>query len=169
MITGTRAPSQPDTQIENIIKCQLCSKMGHNAKICRSNHLNNQTSNYNNKISMICQWCDRPGHTANYCWKKQNVQANINSQSKITCQICDKLGHIAKNCRSNPNQRSNSTDTFCRYCKENGHLIEDCQLRIASNNRRKESSSENSNGPSKSGAPQGSDHTARPSTSQKTE
>lgn len=153
---------------ENTIKCQLCFKPGHNAKNCRLNNSNNQISNFNNKISIICQWCDRPGHSANNCWKKQNEQTNLNNQNRIICQICNNLGHTAKNCRSNPNQPANSADgTFCRYCKENGHLIENCQLRIASNNRKREGNTGNGNGPSKSGVPQGSDQTLRPSTSQK--
>jgi len=30
------------------------------------------------------------------------------------------------------NQQSNSKNSiFCRYCKETGHLLEECQLRIA--------------------------------------
>ena len=150
---------------ENTIKCQLCLKTGHNAKNCRLNNnlVNQNNSNYNsNKISIICQWCDKPGHSANNCSKKQNS----NNQAKVTCQICNNFGHTAKDCRSNSNQRSNPTNTlFCRYCKEQGHLLENCQLRVASNNRRRENNSGNANGPSKSGVPQGSDQTLRPQTS----
>jgi len=56
---------------------------------------------------------------------------------------------------------------FCRYCKEQGHLLDNCELRIANNNRRKINSQENSNGPSKSGVQQGSERITHPSTSQK--
>lgn len=37
---------------------------------------------------------------------------------------------------------------FCRYCKEQGHLLENCQLRIVSNNRRKENNQGNYASPS---------------------
>lgn len=152
---------------ENTVKCQLCSKTGHNAKDCYQNNSINQNNN-NSRISIICQWCDRQGHSANNCWKKQNEQRNSGSQNNNMCQICNKRGHIAKGCPSNNNSRANSNGQFCRYCKEPGHLLENCQLRIASNNRRRENNSGNENGPSKTGAPQGSNLASRPLTAQQT-
>lgn len=156
--------------IQGSIKCQLCLKSGHNAKNCYQNNQSKQINNANNntRVSIICQWCDKQGHSANNCWKKQNEQANSNNQNNIMCQICNNSGHTAKGCRSNGNSQPNSNVQFCRYCKEQGHLLEDCQLRIASNNRRRENSSGNANGPSKAGVPQGSNQTSRPSTTQKT-
>ncbi|KAL6256629.1 hypothetical protein P5V15_012741 [Pogonomyrmex californicus] len=54
------------------------------------------------------------------------------------------FGHVAKNCRVKLTQSKDNM--FCRYCKEKGHFLENCQLKIASNNRRKNTSQENSNG-----------------------
>lgn len=160
---------RPITMVqEKVVNCQMCLKPGHSAKNCRLNNYNSQPNNHNNRLSIICQWCDRPGHSASNCWKRQNRQTNSDNQNKISCQICNNVGHIAKNCRSNSNQKLNPENThFCRYCKENGHLIENCQRRIANNNRARENNSGNGNGPSKSGVPQGSDQTSRPSTSRK--
>lgn len=149
---------------ESAIKCQLCSKTGHSAKNCYQNNRSKQINNAsnNNRFPIICQWCDKQGHLANNCWKKQNEQANANNQNKVTCQICNNHGHTAKECRSNGNRQPNSNAPFCRYCKEQGHLLENCQLRIANQNRRKEGNSGNGSGPSKMGVPQGSDQTSRP-------
>ncbi|KYQ60768.1 hypothetical protein ALC60_00172, partial [Trachymyrmex zeteki] len=130
----------------NNIICQLCSKSGHNAKFCKISN-NNQ-----NKPSIICQWCDKPGHSANNCWKKQNEQGNSENKAKIICQICNNFGHVAKDCRSKMRQDATSSGAlFCRYCKEQGHLLDNCELRIASNNKRRVNNQGNSDGPSKSG------------------
>ncbi|KYN30081.1 hypothetical protein ALC57_00458, partial [Trachymyrmex cornetzi] len=82
--------------------------------------------------------CDKSGHLAVNCWQRQNFERNFDNKTKIICHICNNSGHIATDCRSKSNQQSNSKNSlFCRYCKETGHLLELCQLRIASNNRRK--------------------------------
>ena len=148
---------------ETNVVCQLCSKSGHDAKSCRTNKTNNQS-----KPSLICQWCDKQGHAANNCWKKQNEQRGEGNQSKTTCQICNNFGHIAKDCRSDPKLNTAAKDLIiCRYCKEQGHLLENCELRIANNNRRKANNAGNANGPSTSGVPQGSG-ISHPSTAQET-
>lgn len=145
-----------------IITCQLCLKSGHDAKSCRQNNTTN-----NNKISVICQWCERSGHSANNCWKKQNEQRYAGNKTRVTCQICNNFGHIAKDCRSKLNQQTGSRNSlFCRYCKEQGHLLENCQLRHASNFRKKENNQGNYNGPSTSGAQQGSKREPHPSKTQ---
>ncbi|KYQ52696.1 hypothetical protein ALC60_08178 [Trachymyrmex zeteki] len=146
----------------NNIICQLCSKPGHNAKNCRTNNNSNL-----NKSSVICQWCDKSGHSANNCWKKQNEQHNAVNKIKVVYQICNNFGHNAKDCRSKVGQNAVSSDSsflYCRYCKGQGHLLESCELRIASNNRRKINEQGNSDGPSKSNAPQESERVSHPST-----
>ncbi|KYN17051.1 hypothetical protein ALC57_10688 [Trachymyrmex cornetzi] len=94
---------------------------------------------------------------------RQN-QENIS----IVCQICNNFGHNARDCRSKIGQNAASSNSlFCRYCKGQGHLLESCELRIASNNRRKINEQGNSDSPSKSGVPQGSEGVSHPSTSKK--
>lgn len=144
--------------LPNTATCQICSKPGHSAKTCRFN--NKTGSNSNDRV--ICQWCDKEGHSANNCWKKQNVG---NNNSKVNCQLCNNFGHVAKECRSNLQIMDKS---FCRYCKEQGHLLENCQLRIASNNRRKGNNAGNQNGPLELDVQQGTKQTTHPTTSQRT-
>jgi hypothetical protein len=145
---------------EKPITCQLCSKIGHNAKTCRQGNISQQPP----KTIVTCQWCDKPGHSANNCWKKQNEQRNSANNFKITCQICNNFGHSAKDCRSKTNSTPTSKNNlYCRYCKEQGHLLDNCQLRIASNNRRKGNEQGNDNGPSTSGVQKGPERTSHPS------
>ena len=146
----------------NNVIYQICSKSGHNAKGCRTNNNSNQ-----NKTSVIYQWYDKPGHSANNYWKKQNEQHNAVNKIKIVCQICN-FGHNAKDCRSKIRQNATSSDSlFCRYCKGQGHLLESCELRIASNNRRKINEQGNSGDPLESGVAQESERVLHPSTSKK--
>jgi len=147
-----------------IITCQLCSKSGHDAKSCQQNFKQKDI-----KPTVICQWCDKTGHSANNCWKKQNEEKNSENKPKVTCQLCDNLGHSAKDCRVKLNQQSSpNNDTFCRYCKGQGHLLENCQLRIASNNRRKENNQGNYAGPSGSGTQRGTGQSSHQTASQET-
>ncbi|KAL6255631.1 hypothetical protein P5V15_012879 [Pogonomyrmex californicus] len=75
------------------------------------------------------------------------------NKSKISCQNCNNFGHTAKDCRFKLTQKSDSFP-YCRYCKAQGHLLENCELR----NRRKANNSENSNGPSKSSVQRKAEH-----------
>jgi len=78
--------------------------------------------------------------------KKGNAERISKNKSKICCRICNNFGHVAKECDSKLNQQSISRDNvFYHYCKETGHLLENCKLRIASNNRRKINEQENAN------------------------
>lgn len=139
----------------NAIICQLCSRSGHNAKAC-------QNDKNNIKPNLICQWCDKPGHAANNCWKKQNSANN----PRIICQMCNNIGHSAKECRAGSVQKS-VDKIFCHYCKKQGHMLNTCQLRLANNNRI-DNRQGNYQGPSKSGAQQGTGQVAHPTISQPT-
>ncbi|KAL6254071.1 hypothetical protein P5V15_014688 [Pogonomyrmex californicus] len=175
-----------------ILICQICKKKrGHDASKCRMRDLqfrrpiNDYDSRKNDYLSimlqirtrsksmpatlvnsLICQWCDRHGHSVNNCWKEQNEQRVIGDMHRIICQNCNNLGHIVKDSRSEINQNSGKDNIpFCRYCKEQGHLLENCELRIASNNQRMAKNLINSNGPSKPGVQQRTERTLRSSTS----
>ncbi|XP_020292805.1 nucleolin-like [Pseudomyrmex gracilis] len=104
--------------------------------------------------------CDKTGHSAKDCWKKQNEQRNRSQPLRTVCQICNNYSHTAKECRLN--QSRSISGSFCRYCKEPGHFLENCELRIASNNRRKENNQGNFAGPSKTGVPQGTERGSHP-------
>jgi len=125
-------------------------------------------NNNQNKPSIICQWCNKPGHSANNCWKKQNEQCN-SEKAKIVCQICNNFGYVAKDCRSKMKQDATSSGSLCcRYCKEQGHLLDNCELRIA-NNRRRINNQKNSDGLSKSGVQQESARISHLPSPQKTQ
>ncbi|KMQ85713.1 hypothetical protein RF55_15566, partial [Lasius niger] len=79
--------------------CQLCSKIGHNAKSCRQNITNQQPT----KTSVICQWCDKSGHSANNCWKKQNEQRNLGNNFKVNIDKVDNHITLMLDTGSGPN------------------------------------------------------------------
>ncbi|KAK1391348.1 SPX domain-containing protein 1-like [Heracleum sosnowskyi] len=52
------------------------------------------------------------------------------NMSKTECFICHETGHIAIHCSKKKGTTGNvSTSLFCRYCKGEGHLIENCKIR----------------------------------------
>ena len=66
-----------------------------------------------------------------------------------SCEICGKNNHITKNCFRNKikpkNVLSFQSDKFCKYCKNKGHLIEECRKKRYNEERKK---SLNGQGPS---------------------
>ncbi|PRQ41816.1 putative transcription factor interactor and regulator CCHC(Zn) family [Rosa chinensis] len=48
------------------LTCQLCGKVGHGAKTCRT--LSNYQQGNNNYSTTGCQYCGRQGHTAERCY-----------------------------------------------------------------------------------------------------
>ena len=146
-VAQTRQPI--NTIQRSIVICQLCSKIVHDVKLCR-------ISEQNNKGRIICHWCDRSGHSANNCWKKQTDQRNSqNQETRTLCPVYNNFGHLGRDCRSRMNQPVQTRNHFCRYCKEQGHLLEDCESSIASNKRRQENNQGNFNDPWKSGTRRG--------------
>lgn len=80
--------------------------------------------------------------------------------------MCNNIGHSAKECRAGSVQKS-VDKIFCHYCKKQGHMLDTCQLRLANNNRI-DNRQGNYQGPSKSGAQQGTGQVAHPTISQPT-
>lgn len=50
----------------NILTCQLCGKVGHSAKTCRT--LRNYNVNNTSSSFVECQYCGRPNHNADRCF-----------------------------------------------------------------------------------------------------
>ncbi|KAK9947388.1 hypothetical protein M0R45_003016 [Rubus argutus] len=70
----------------NIFTCQLCGKVGHSAKTCRT--LANFQKNSSSSNSVECQYCGRPYHTADKCFEiigfpNQQQQQNQGSQGSM--------------------------------------------------------------------------------------
>ncbi|XP_070526367.1 uncharacterized protein [Cardiocondyla obscurior] len=111
---------------------------------------------------LICQWCEKSGHTANTCWKKQQESRAAEPRTRVACQMCEGFGHTAKECRSNVRQNNSKGVENCRYCKKDGHVLDNCELRIANNKRCEAMSAGNASGPSKVGVQQGSGRISHP-------
>ncbi|KAK1398586.1 hypothetical protein POM88_008449 [Heracleum sosnowskyi] len=61
-------------------------------------------------------------------------KAKTLNMSKIECFICHETSHIVIHCSKKKDTTGNvSTSLFCRYCKGEGHLIENCKIRPSRN------------------------------------
>ena len=110
---------------------QIC----HNDKFYKTSNANNNNQNKFSIINGVINQAIRPDN----CWKKRNEQfkkCNSKNKAKIVCQIYNNFGHVAEDCRSKIRQDATSSGLlFYRYCKKQGHLLDNCEY-IASNNRR---------------------------------
>lgn len=56
------------------------------------------------------------------------------NMSTTECFICHEKGHIASHCLKRKGATTNvASSLFCRYCKAEGHLIENCKIRPPKN------------------------------------
>lgn len=124
---------------EKHMSCQICNKKGHVAAQCRSQnicqlcnkpgHIAAQclTAISNQRSAPTCQLCNKKGHVANKCYKLGNNFADqIEARAKLQCERCNKNGHTAATCMV---KLPGTDELVCNYCKNKGHLIQDCRKR----------------------------------------
>lgn len=95
------------------------------------------SNEFKSKLSIkYCNFCKRNGHNSKDCFKKPNNNTTINFNQKSN------HNHSHKN----PNGPSNfpNTDKFCNYCKNRGHLINECRKREYNNKRKAQQNSRQS-------------------------
>lgn len=100
--------------------------------------LENQSERANNG-RVICQLCKRAGHTADKCRPVPSTSANHNDYRQKKCNYCGRMGHEEFECRTKQfaqtrQQLPNNSNYNCYYCKENGHLANNCPNRNPNNN-----------------------------------
>lgn len=115
---------------------------------------------------VTCQYCHKIGHTADRCrfingtqprrtflTNTNTAQTNLspNNQSRNNMQIPPPPGRALQN--------SNNTQVVCRYCKNMGHVIEDCRKRMFNNQFRNNQAQGNGQIPAKTGATPGNTNT----------
>lgn len=99
--------------------CQFCNKKGHTAKQCRQ--IKFQNNNYANQNSLQ-SYSFKPNSVPN----SRNNSFNSNNRNESQ-QI---------NGQAFGNQNFVNQTVMCRYCKKQGHKIEECRKRIYNNNLR---------------------------------
>lgn len=98
--------------------------------------------NINNSHAKHCTNCNKAGHTLFNCRfnRNQNFKFKQNEHNIRYLQPPNpnQPGQITlnPNINSNPNPNSNSNSKFCRYCKKNGHIIEECRKRQFNNSKK---------------------------------
>lgn len=101
--------------------CNYCNKSGHNSFNCRNkNQQHNQNKNFNNVHRIQNHTHINSPSTSNSSKFNRNNFHNNNSSSKIQ-----------------PRSNNDFQRKFCNYCKNNGHLINECR-KLQYNQSRKE-------------------------------
>lgn len=63
------------------VKCYKCSKLGHFQSECKSNRINNNNSNSNERPVKKCYYCKKVGHIKSECWFKKNKEKDNNASN----------------------------------------------------------------------------------------
>lgn len=68
---------------------------------------------------------------------RQNIISNTKSQFRRNDfnRPSYKTNHFNNNYSTHPKPSTSSSEPFCRYCKRNGHLLENCKIREENNKR----------------------------------
>lgn len=118
-------------------------------------------SEFKQKNSKYCNFCKRNGHSNRECFKNKNNAQSINFNQRTQNQNNQYRANNG-NHYTNSNTSSNFQVKICNYCKNKGHLISECRKREY-NNKRKESSTQNSNSSSSRNSPNRQVHLNLPS------
>lgn len=89
---------------QNVLKCQLCNKRGHSANKCFS------LTKYKNNSQKPAQ------NISN-----NNIQPNLNTSSN-------------SHNNNNNNGNKNRSKLFCNFCRNQGHIYDNCFKRLKKNN-----------------------------------
>lgn len=95
----------------------------------------------NNMFQKNCSFCNKSNHTYETCYHRgnnNNSKYRLNSArsnfNKVDTNICKKPDHVIP--QSNVLENRNSSEfqpvtgvPTCRYCKETGHIIQECKIR----------------------------------------
>lgn len=133
--------------LRTIIKAHHFEKLSNAIAQAVEEELSHKPStNYHSKI--FCTNCNKPNHSYHECFKHKSNSNNFQKQVPQTSSHFPKFTPSRNtNFTSNSNQHSVSqhgqqienetrNQLFCRYCKTNGHLIENCYKRQQNNHRR---------------------------------
>ncbi|KAL0891790.1 hypothetical protein ABMA27_015057 [Loxostege sticticalis] len=63
------------------VKCYKYSKLGHFQSECKSNRINNNNSNSNERPVKKCYYCKKVGHIKSECWFKKNKEKDNNASN----------------------------------------------------------------------------------------
>ncbi|KAI9735446.1 MAG: hypothetical protein M1818_006452 [Claussenomyces sp. TS43310] len=90
-------------------KCSNCDKLGHIAKSCSEERVENTE-----RVVVKCYNCDGQGHRVRDCPNPR--------PDRFACRNCKQSGHTSKEC---PEPRS-AEGVECKKCGETGHFARDC-------------------------------------------
>lgn len=95
-------------------------------------------SEYKTKQPRSCSFCSRSGHTDRECFKKQQSKQN----RPVGINFNKNRQEPIRPVQNNGNQTFRGAK-FCRYCKKQGHLIEECRKREYNNRTRNQNQGQN--------------------------
>ena len=123
----------------------------------------------------LCQICNRRGHIALNCWQYTGKPSNIQNRQPLNTWA-EPRGSSAPTQwtkdrqyvhRQNTTFTNNQTTKFFRYCKKEGHVMENCRKLAYNNNQRNaQEQAGNSHGPRQQGARRETDFSRRPDENQ---
>ena len=136
--------SQKPITLENAIS--IAQQEEQNQKSRQEIQKYQQISSTNTKF---CTYCNKAGHTSFNCRNKQNFRHNHNHNVRHINNFPKSNPGPSRQMNQNQNYSNNQTK-FCNYCKNQGHLINECRKREFNNSRKQNKPNTNQNYQSRS-------------------
>lgn len=116
------------------IKCFKCNQSGHIAPNCHKNS-SVQANRNSRPTGVVCFKCNQPGHIAPNCTVTNDPRGNRNFVPRPPYNSSNPNPPNSNRPNPNPAPDYYNDPNFCRYCKQSGHNIRNCHLRVNNNAR----------------------------------
>lgn len=133
--------SQKPTSLESAIALAVNEEQEQKSKLEISKY-----QNINSSSAKFCNFCNKSGHTSFNC--RFNINTNHNKNFKFKTE--QNIRHVqqfqnSENSNIRVRNNNNSFVKFCNYCKNKGHIIQECRKREYNNNKKRQSHINNDN------------------------
>lgn len=129
-----------NSNISNIVRCRNPSSLNDAVTHAVEEEKLFNLTRISQRTGKFCSHCNKQGHTSNECFKKKpNSNTSSNPPSQKSYHVPNPSSS-SSSANGEGQQNSNYNSKFCAYCKNKGHVINECRKRQYNNQHRSRNS-----------------------------